>query len=250
MKSSKSLTIGMTIFCFFVFVSFGVIIVTEKASVLMIPKIEKKLTKYLETEYKDIKNELKTNQTIYKNTEFKMKVESKQNKNLYFTITYSNKKITDDYEKNFVKGETFLKYISKQIDNNIKIKTNKNYSITINTTLDKFSSKVKEKLLSENSLESLKIYTLETELTTKSWNETQISKIISDFINSLEEKNITPKNYILIITDKEDITKSVKISNITKDIIENNTINLIISDIINNRKDNIDKTNITYEYLN
>lgn len=248
MKQQQKLTISMAIFFLFVFVIFGVIIVTEKISPYMTPKIEKKLTAYLKESYPNITNDIKISKTTYNSNKYTMKVTSKQNNNLYFNINYSNKKITDTYEKEFIQGKTFLTHISNTIQKNIKEKTNKTYKITISTTLDNFSSQVKSNLLEEKNLESLRIYTLESNLNIKSWDSNTIAITITKFINDLTKNNVNPKNYTLIITDQSDITKSIKISNITTKIIENNDLILIIDDILNN-KGNTNKTNITYEYL-
>ena len=67
MKKQKQLTISMTIFALFVFVSFGVIVVTEKSSVLLIPKMEEKLTTYLYEEYPELKDKVTIESTKYKN---------------------------------------------------------------------------------------------------------------------------------------------------------------------------------------
>ena len=89
MNEQKKLTISMTIFCFIIFVAFGVIIVTEKTSTFLTPKVKDNLTKYLYDKYPSIKNDIEIKDVTYKNTIYTMKIESKSNKNLYF---YINKK--------------------------------------------------------------------------------------------------------------------------------------------------------------
>ena len=103
--------------------------------------------------------------------------------------------------------------------------------------------------VSEN-IKTLKIYTIEKELTT-SWDINTITNKITDTITTLEKKAYTPKNYSFIITNKNEITTSVKINNIKTSLINENKLQTIINDIINNNKTNIlTENNITYEYLN
>lgn len=248
MKEQHKLTIQMAFFFLIIFVIFGTIILKEKQDILFLPKIETKLNEYLTTNYSSLN--LKTSKIKSKNNKFTMKVMNPTNNNLYFYITYHNKKITDTYEKDYQEGNTLINYLNKEIEKIIKEKTNDNYKVKINNTYDNFSSKIKETLLKEEKLESLKIYTLEKELTT-SWDSQTITKTISTIMTTLETENITPKNYTFIINDKDDITKSVKITNLTTKSIENNNLSIIINDIINDNKTSIlSENNITYEYLN
>ena len=248
MKEQHKLTIQMAFFFLIIFVIFGTIILKEKQDILFLPKIETKLNEYLTTNYSSLN--LKTSKIKSKNNKFTMKVMNSTNNNLYFYITYHNKKITDTYEKDYQEVNTLINYLNKEIEKIIKQKTNDSYKVKINNTYDNFSSKIKETLLKEEKLESLKIYTLEKELTT-SWDSQTITKTISTIMTTLETENITPKNYTFIINDKDDITKSVKITNLTTKSIENNNLSIIINDIINDNKTSIlSENNITYEYLN
>ena len=124
MKEQKKLTLGMAIFTFIIFVSFGVIILNEKSAPYFAPKIEKKLIDYLKTEYKDEYNDFDIGTTIYSKTKYNLKVTAKKNKNLYFNIFYDNKKITDTYEKDYKQGKTLLNSITKKIEDELKNKYN------------------------------------------------------------------------------------------------------------------------------
>lgn len=248
MNTQNKLTMQMAIFFLIVFVLFGTIVINEKKNELFLPKIENSINEYINENYSSL--ELKKEEIKIEDDTFTMKVMNKTNNNLYFYITYSNKKITDTYQKDYVEGKSLITYLNKQIEKTIKSKTNYNYKVSINNTYDKFSSKVQETLLKEENIESLKIYTIETEITT-SWDSTTITNKISDIMTTLNNKKITPKNYTITITDQNDITKSVKISNLTIKNIENNNLYIIINDIINNNKTNIlSENDITYEYLN
>ena len=244
MNEAKKLTLQMSIFFMIVFVVLSTIIIKEKSNIIFLPKIESTLNNYIEKNYKGL--ELDKSKIIYKNNQYKIKLMNKTNNNLYFYIKYSNKKITDTYQKDYIEGQSLIKHLNKKIEKTILEKTNNKYKVTINNTYNNFSNQVKEKLLTEENIESLKIYTLEIEFST-TWDTTSILNKITETINNLEDNSIFPKNFTIIINDISDITKSVKINNLTK----NNDLNLIINDIINNKETSILSENkITYEYLN
>ena len=244
----KKLQLQYYIFLVIVFVSLTILVTSQKLSPIMVEKIDKKLDNYIKETYK--LNDIKTTKTTYKNTKYQKKVISKLNNNYYFIIYYDNRKITDTYKEDYVEGKTFLKYISKSIEENIYKKTNNKYFISINNKLNKFTDEVKEKVLKEEELESLSIYTLSYELKTDFNNKT-ISKEIIDLDNKLLSNNINPKSYEITITNNKDITKSIRIKGINREIINSNNLNIIINDIISNKNSNIIKdNNITYENLN
>ena len=114
MKEQKKLTIKMAIFTFIIFVCFGIVILNEKSAPYYASRIHKKLLTYLNETYKDEINTFSIDDTKYKNTKYTLKVKSKENKNLYFIVTYNSKKITDTYkevlkEENINKLTTDLK---------------------------------------------------------------------------------------------------------------------------------------------
>lgn len=248
MNKQKQLTISMAIFAFFVFVSFGVIVTMEKSSTLLIPKIEEKLTTYLYEEYPQLKNEVKIESTKYKNTIFTMKVVSNQNKNLFFTINYTNKKITDNYKEEYVKGKTFLKYVNNNISKEVTKVLNNNSKTTITSTLDQFTNSTTNKILKEENLSNIRIYNLESKINIDNWEPTNIANKIKEYILTTEQKNITPKTYTIILKDNN---KKLKISNITYKTIEKDFYNQLIFDIINNNNSELIKENeIKYKYTN
>ena len=71
-------------------------------------------------------------------------------------------------------------------------------------------------------------------------------------VDKLEKNNVYPKTYSIVLTDKEDNTKSIKITGLTSEIIKSENFNIIISDIINDNKESeiLDENNIKYEHLN
>ena len=250
MKQQQKLTFSMALFFLIVFVLLGTIILNEKKEILFMPKIEDKLNTYLEEHYKELKNSTTTSISL-KNKEYIMTVKSNQNENLYFTINYKDKNITDTYQDDYIKGKTYLKYLEKEISKDIEETLNKNYKITILTSLDSMTSKVKEKVIKEENLTSLQIYTLETELAVDTWNQEQISTKITNLITNIESNQITPKNYTITIINKNNIYESIKINNLTKKIIENNLLNQVINDILNNvNSELLKQENITFKHLN
>lgn len=242
MNKQKKLSLERGIFVFIVFVLLGVIVVTEKFGNVMIPKATEKINTYITDNYKDLN--LKTNDVTFKNTTYTMKVESKENKNHYFYINYYNKKITDTYKKDYVEGKNLLTYLKKKLKKELNSKTNTNCDIEITSTLDKYTELVQEKIIKEDNLLELKFYIIKKELVIDNWNEEDITNRINTFLDKFT--NITPKSYTITITNKNDLTESIEIKNITNKVSKE-----IIHDIINDEKSNLLKENkITYKYLN
>ena len=242
MNKQKKLSFERGIFVFIVFVLLGVIVVTEKFGSIMIPKATKKINNYIEENYKDLN--LKTNEVTFKNTTYTMKVESKENKNHYFYINYYNRKITDTYKKDYVEGKNLLNHIKKKLKKTITNKTNTNCDIEITSTLNKYTDVVRNRIIKEDNLLELKFYIIKKELVIDKWDEETITNRINDFLEKFS--NITPKSYTITITNKDDLTESIEIKNISKEVNKE-----IISDIINDEKSNLLKENkITYKYLN
>ena len=242
MNKQKKLSFERGIFVFIVFVLLGVIVVTEKFGNIMIPKATKKINNYIQENYKDL--DIKTNDVTFKNTTYTMKVESYENKHHFFYIKYYNRKITDTYEKDYKEGKNLLNHIKKKLIKEINKKTTTNCDIEITSTLDKYTDIVQEKIIKEDNLLELKFYIIKKELVIDKWDEETITNKINNFLNNFTD--ITPKSYTITITNKDDVTESIEIKNITKEINKD-----IVSDIINNKKSDLLKENkITYKYLN
>ena len=142
MKKQKQLVLARAVFTLFIFVAFGLIIINEKASSILIPKIQKKLESYITQNYSDLQQTIQTNSIQYKNNIYKMKVSSKDNKNHYFYITYSHKKIQDSYQKDYVEGQNILNHIQKKLQKEIEEITTTKCQININSTLNNYTSAV------------------------------------------------------------------------------------------------------------
>lgn len=249
-KQQKKLTLQMGIFSFIIFVAFGVIIVTEKTAPYFSYRIDEKFNKYLQTNYTSIINEFDIGKTNYKKTKYQLKITSNENKNLYFYLKYSNKNIEDTYKKDYLEGKTLLNKISKDMEDTLQKKYNKEFKIKFLTTLDKITGKRKEQILKEENILSIPIYSLQA-TTASQWNTTAITQEIQSFHNTLKIENITPNSYILTIDDINKENKSIKISNLTKKTIENTEIlTIIINDIINGKNSDIIKeNNISYKQI-
>lgn len=251
MNKQKRLIIERSIFVFIIFVILGVIVFTEKAGSLLIPRVKGKIDNYVEENYKEIKDSLVFKDITYKNYTYTMKVESKENKNHFFYIKYSNRKINDTYKDDYIKGKNLLKHINKSLQKDIEDITKMPCTIEINSTLDKYTSMVQERIIKEDNLLELSFYTLKKDIMINKWDKTTITEEIVKILNTYKENNIIPKNYTITITNKDKITESIEVKNLTNDFINNNSKEEIINDIINNNNSNILKENkIEYKYLN
>lgn len=251
MNKGQKLVIERGIFTFIITVLFGLIIVNEKKDAILLPRIQKQFDSYIEENYKDIKTEIKTSEIIKESPVYKMKIISKENENYFFYIEYKDKKITDTYQDDYIEGKTFLKSLENKIQDEIKSTTKENCNIEIIATLDKYTSQVKERILKEENLKELKFYSINIELEINNWNSIEITKMITEKLNIYEKNNITPKYYKVTINNKNDITQSIEISNLTSEFITNKYKEQIIKDILSdNNTELLKQSKITYQYLN
>ncbi len=250
MNEQQKLTLKMAILFLIVFVFCGVILVKEKFDILFIPKVEKKFTSYLEENYTSIDAQFKKSKITYENDVFSLKLSSKENKNHYFYITYSRKKIKDTYQKDYVEGASILNYIKTKIKKDILEKTEEDTTIKINKKLNDFTKATQEKILTETDYLTSKIYIIEKEITTNKWNSSTITKYISSFITNLEDNDITPLSYTIIISNENDLSYSIQINNLTPEVIKDNSLQQIIKDILDKKNSNLlEKYSITFKYL-
>lgn len=248
--SKNSLIYGRAIFTLIIIISFGLIIVNEKGGKIFLPKATNKINTYINENYSQIKEDISIENIDYKNRIFTAKITSKQNKHLFFNITYENKSIKDTYKKDYIEGNSLLTYLNKKNEEEILKRTNSNYKSYAITTLDKYTKNVKDEIINEKNLLSLKYYYLEKEITTDFKAETIVNEISKD-IELNNKKNITPKYYKYIIIGKEDTTNVIEITNITEEFLNNNNKEQMIEDIINkNDSQNLRDSKIKYKYLN
>lgn len=249
MKSKRSLQIGQGLLTIIIIMSFGLIIVNEKKTILFSNKIEEKLDNYILENYPSLKN-TKTSSLIVDNNILKKRITSTTNDNYYFEISYRDSDIKDTYKDDYIKGKTYFKYLNKKLEMEVKDKTNINCTITPLNTLNEYSQAVQKKIIEEDNLLSINFYSLKQELTVEEWNSLTITNEIIKNINTYKENYILPKYYIFLINDKKDKNHSVEVSYITSSFIDLDNPEIIINDILNNKKTDILTANkIQYKYL-
>lgn len=251
MQKQRRLLFARNIFLFIIFICFGVIIVTEKASGLLIPRVEEKMKNYLNSNYSDLQNNIKMSNVSYDKAIYKMKITSLINKKHYFYVYYSNKKISDTYKTDYLEGKQLLNSIKKDLEKQIIKKTNTGVKVSIISTLDKYTSRVQDRIINEDNLLDLKFYIIEKELTIKNWNSKEITKEITELIKKCKDNDINPKYYTIVITNSNDISESIEISKITEEFITNKDNEKIINNILEDNNSKLVKDNkIKYKYLN
>lgn len=248
MSSKNHLLLGQGFLTMILIVSLGLIIVNEKSEDLLINKADKAIDNYLETNYQELLPSIDKEKTQSKNKVYSKKIISKQNKNHYFYIYYDKRKLSDTYTTDFEEGKALLTHINKDLEKEIKSKTNIDCTIQPTTTLNEYSTSVNERIIKEENLLELKFYCIQKELIIENWNKQEITNQIKNIIQKMKEKNITPKYYEITISDQKDITMAIKISNITEDFLDNGNAEKIIEDILNHK--DISNSKITYQYKN
>ena len=228
MRQDKKLILGMALLFFITFVTLGTLVVTEKLAPFYTDKIEKKFINYINKNYKDEKDNFKIGKITYKATVYKVKVTNKNNKDLYFTMTYQNKKIKSTYKKDYLEGKTLLNKTKTNLEK--KIKKNLN---------------IKEDIINN---ENTNIYNIEYEITNKLSLEEipYITNEISKTTTSLNDLNITP-NYTTISIKGNN--KSLTLKNLTNKTLQSNYLNQIITNILTgNNLESLKENNLSYEY--
>ena len=245
MRQDKKLILGMALLFFITFVTLGTLVVTEKLAPFYTDKIEKKFINYINKNYKDEKENFKIGKITYKATVYKVKVTNKNNKHLYFTMTYQNKKIISTYKKNYLEGKTLLNKTKTNLEKKIKKNLNIDAKITFPLTLNKYIDSIKEDIINN---ENTNIYNIEYEITNKLSLEEipYITNEISNITTSLNDLNITP-NYTTISIKGNN--KSLTLKNLTNKTLQSNYLNQIITNILTgNNLESIKENNLSYEY--
>ena len=227
MNNKNSLLIGRGIFVIIIIVSFGLIIMNEN---------------------EDLLNTIKKDKVNYKNNTFTQKIVSKKNKNWYFTLQYKNKEYSDTYQKDYVEGNSILNYLNNKVEKEIKDKYKIDCEVKAITTLDKYSEKVQEALLKEDNIINIRYYYIKKDLLISNWDKESITNEIVQTIKDLKDKNISPKYYEISITNENDITEAITLSNINESFIDRNDKEEIINDILNGKESDIVKeSKITFQ---
>lgn len=243
------LIIGRGIFTIFVITAFGLIIMNEKGGEIFSPKIEEKINNYVEKNYTSLT--FNKSKIEYNDKTFKMKFSNPKNDNHYFYITYNKGKYLDTYKEDYLEGKTILTHTTNLVEKRIKELTKEKVLIKPTNTLDNYTPTVQDRIVKEENLINLKYYSLTKEITINNWNKETLITEIDNTINNMINNSITPNYYIFIFTDENDITKSIEISNINEDFVNNQSKEQIIIDILNDNNSELLKTNkITYKILN
>lgn len=248
MDKKNSLITNMWIFSTIIIVLFAIILIDEQKYTLLETKIEEKLTTYINSNYQEIKKDLNIHKINYQPGShlYKIKLINKQNKNLFFYVSYQNKKISSTYQKDYVEGNSLLTFYKKKFEKEIndgrKLKT----TLTFTKKLNSYTSDIKENLIN-NQIKSLPIYQLKTELKPASFTINDISSSIQTYHQYIISLGYNPKSYTFKVLF-EDINNSFEIKNITSELINNHTEELI-NGIINKDKNIITMYNITYQFL-
>ena len=251
MHNKNTLILSRGLFIIIIIVAFGLIIMNEKGGELFKTKIDKKINEYLETHYKDSIENANLEEITYDNNTFTKKIVSKQNKNLYFYIQYKNKEIKDTYQEDYEEGKTLLDYIDKKLEKEIKSKAKIDCTVESINTLNNYSEKVQERNIKEDNLLQLKFLIIKKEIEIDNWTKEEITKEIVAFIETVNNKDITPKYYEITINNPADITTSIIISNITEDFLKANNKEQIIEDIINKKEtQSLKDSNLMIKYEN
>ena len=150
MRQDKKLMIGMTLLFFITFVTLGTLVVTEKLAPFYTDKIETKFKNYINKNYPQEKDNLKIKKITYDTTEYKTKVINKNNKDLYFTMTYKDKKITSTYKEDYLQGKTLLSKTKKQLEKKINKHLKINAKITFPLTLNNYATEIRENMIEGN----------------------------------------------------------------------------------------------------
>ena len=119
MNTKNKLIFGQASLLLILIITFGLIIINEKAGEIFTPKVKEKMDNYLEDNYENIINEINKNKVTYKNRKFKMKISSKKNKNLYFYLNYNKGQIKDTYNSDYLEGQSLYNNLKKSMERDI-----------------------------------------------------------------------------------------------------------------------------------
>lgn len=249
MTEKNKLTMYMGIFYLLVILFFGLIIINEKKEDFVKPIIREKIINYVKNQYKEQTQEFKYS-TLKKEqkekNKYNLKIYNKENKELYFTVTYQKGKITDTYKKDYLEGSSLNKSIENYLNKTlIKEKTNyKKYKITYKTKLNKCTTYIRKRLLKKDYLKP--IYTVEVEENINTLEE--LKETILQIHNYSKKQNINPKNYDITLNNIKNITKSINI--VLEPVIIEESIDEVIALIKKGDLTTLKKYNVNFLYLN
>ena len=194
-----------------VIIFFGLVIVEKKFSLKENDeeKEEEEITAYYEEKYQDLDLETGTLNYDDTNESYYIRYTDKENSNHYFTITYKENNVTDDYENSYVKGKTVITKAKEELNAKYQeIFQNTNYEkieVSFND-LDSYNEEDRKKILTGNYTNC---YNISFYIEVPTLDEIYLTNLITSFINISKENNLVASNYSITFNNNG-IIKMVK----------------------------------------
>lgn len=241
MNEKNKLTLAMGLSYLIVILFLGLIIISEKKEKFLLPKVKEKMLNYINENYQTEKQNFKYSKISTNKDKYSMKIYHKNNKNLYFIVTYQKKKIKDTYKEDYLEGKTLSKYMEQKINKKL---SKEEFTVTYNTKLNDCTTLIKEELIKGN--DQLPLYTINIEKNIL--NLTALKTEIISIKEQVQALNLTPKNYNITFNNLQNIAKSIHLTIESETI--NNNLDEIIPLIINHDFDTLKKYHVECTYLN
>ena len=194
-----------------IIIFFGFIIVREKVPTLKSKIVEEDIKTYYEEKYMDLdvtKGDLKYNKD---ENSYSITYYDKDYKELKFTITSLNNKITDNYEENYVKGKDVINNASKKVLNKYEgIFKNSNFqNIKVEfKDLDEYNKTEVMDIL-EGNIYNTGYYSVSYYVKVDSLDDVYLNNLISSF-NTISSSNGLGTNNFSVTFDSNGIIKIVE----------------------------------------
>lgn len=213
MNKSKinSLIIGQALLFGIIIIFFGIIIVKEKIPNLKSRNVEEDINTYYKENYNNL-DLTKGNLKYHKDdNSYSITYYDKDYKELNFTITSLNNKITDNYNENFIKGKEIMNEVSKKVLDKYKdIFDNTNFEkLKINfKDLDEYNDAEKINIL-ESNIYNTGYYSVSYYVKVDSLDEIYLNNLINSFNNISLSNGLKTNNYSVTF-DNNGIIKIVE----------------------------------------
>lgn len=213
MNKSKinSLIIGQALLFGIIIIFFGIIIVKEKIPNLKSRNVEEDINTYYKENYNNL-DLTKGNLKYHKDdNSYSITYYDKDYKELNFTITSLNNKITDNYNENFIKGKEIMNEVSKKVLDKYKdIFDNTNFEkLKINfKDLDEYNDAEKINIL-EGNIYNTGYYSVSYYVKVDSLDEIYLNNLINSFNNISLSNGLKTNNYSVTF-DNNGIIKIVE----------------------------------------
>ena len=245
----KKMFVQMIMFFFVIILCFGLIVIKTKSDYFKEEKLNKKFDLYLKDNYSDIYDDVKILKTYNKNGTYFAKVVNKNNKNLYFNISYKTKKIYSSYKTDYLEGKTLFNYYEKILNEELKKKNKsseyQSITISFDTKLNECSELIYKRLLDNKY--NIPIYTINLEDNIL-FDSISINNEITNINNYINKIGFNPKYYNLTLNDQKNLTNTMSVK-FKSDIINVETLDIGTS-IVNNDKKTLEKYSIDVKFLN